>query len=118
MTYITIPRPSDRNQRDFTMLGVMLLVDGLGAVFGGLIQGILQHRAYAEAGYNVLFDPHSTGWAAGGVPCLIVSRQSKGASDRRFKRGQLDAEGISDFAGGFSPETLRECTRGKPSGYG
>lgn len=54
------------------MLGVMLLVDGLGAVFGGLIQGILQHRAYAEAGYNVLFDPHSTGWAAGGVPCLIA----------------------------------------------
>jgi len=49
---------------------------------------------------------------------LIVSRQSKGASDRRFKRGQLDAEGMSDFAGGFSPETLRKCTRGKSSGYG
>jgi hypothetical protein len=47
-----------------------------------------------------------------------VSRQSKGAIDRRFKRGQLDAEGMSDFAGGFSPKTLRECTRGKSSGYG
>lgn len=47
-----------------------------------------------------------------------ISRQPKGVTYGRFKKDQLDVEGMSDFAGGVSPETLRECTRGKPSGYG
>lgn len=50
----------------------MLVVNGLGAIFGGLIQGLFQAQAYADAGYNVQIDPHSAGWAAGGVPHLVV----------------------------------------------
>ena len=50
----------------------MLIVDGLGAMFGGLIQGLFQAQAYADAGYNVLIDPHSAGWAAGGIPHLVI----------------------------------------------
>lgn len=49
----------------------MLVVDGVGAMLGGLTHGLLQARAYAEAGYSVPLDPHSAGWFAGGVPHLI-----------------------------------------------
>ena len=50
----------------------MLIVDGIGALFGGLIQGLLQARAYSDAGYAIPIDPHSAGWVAGGIPHLIV----------------------------------------------
>ena len=59
-------------QLGLRLLGVLLIADGLGAMFGGLIQGMIQARAYAEAGYDVLIDPHSAGWAAGGIPHLII----------------------------------------------
>ena len=50
----------------------MFVVDGVGAIFGGAIQGLFQARAYSDAGYAVPIDPHSVGWAAGGVPHLIA----------------------------------------------
>ena len=59
-------------QLGLRLLGVMLIVDGLGAMFGGLIQGLLQAQAYADAGYDVLIDPHSAGWAAGGIPHFVI----------------------------------------------
>ncbi|MDM4019616.1 hypothetical protein, partial [Roseiconus lacunae] len=59
-------------QLGLRLLGVMLVVDGLGAMLGGLIQGLFHAKAYADAGYNVLIDPHSAGWAAGGIPHLVI----------------------------------------------
>jgi hypothetical protein len=59
-------------QLGLRLLGVMFFVDGVGAVFGGAIQGLFHARAYSDAGYPVPIDPHSVGWAAGGVPHLIA----------------------------------------------
>ncbi|WP_144059472.1 DoxX family protein [Rhodopirellula sallentina] len=54
------------------LLGVMFFVDGLSSIFGGLIQNTFQTQAYAESGYDVAIDPHSAGWAAGGLPYLVA----------------------------------------------
>ncbi len=59
-------------QLGLRLLGVMLVVDGVGAMVGGVIYGLLLARAYSDVGYAVLIDPHSAGWAAGGVPYLIA----------------------------------------------
>ena len=59
-------------QLGLRLLGVMLVVDGVGAMFGGVIQGLLQAWAYSQAGYAVPIDPHSAGWAVGGLPHLIA----------------------------------------------
>ncbi|MFO0817787.1 MAG: hypothetical protein U1A77_07595 [Pirellulales bacterium] len=59
-------------QLGLRLLGVMLIVDGVGAMFGGVIQGLLQARLYADAGYKASIDPHSAGWAAGGIPHLVA----------------------------------------------
>jgi hypothetical protein len=59
-------------QLGLRLLGVMFVVDGVGAMFGGAIQGLFQAQAYSDAGYSVPIDPHSIGWAAGGLPVLIA----------------------------------------------
>lgn len=59
-------------QLGLRLLGVMFVVDGVGAMFGGTIQGLFQAQAYSDAGYSVPIDPHSVGWAAGGLPHLIA----------------------------------------------
>jgi len=59
-------------QLGLRLLGVMLIVDGLGALLGGLVHGLVQGQAYAAEGYGVVVDPHSAGWAAGGIPYLII----------------------------------------------
>ncbi len=59
-------------QLGLRLLGVMLTIDGIGAIFGGVIQGLLQAKAYADAGYAVPLDPHSAGWAAGGIPHIVA----------------------------------------------
>ena len=59
-------------QLGLRLLGVLLVVDGLGAILGGFVQGLIQGRAYAAQGYGVVVDPHSAGWAAGGIPYLII----------------------------------------------
>ncbi|MEL6104932.1 MAG: hypothetical protein AAFU85_02795 [Planctomycetota bacterium] len=59
-------------QLGLRLLGVMLIVNGLGAILGGLVQGLVQARAYAAAGYPIGIDPHSAGWAAGGIPFLVI----------------------------------------------
>lgn len=41
-------------------------------MLGGFVQGLVQGRAYASQGYGVVVDPHSAGWAAGGIPHLII----------------------------------------------
>ena len=58
-------------QLGIRLLGVMFFVDGLSAIFGGLIQNMFQTWAYAESGYDVTVDPHSAGWAAVGLPYLV-----------------------------------------------
>jgi|JI9StandDraft_2_1071091.scaffolds.fasta_scaffold95934_1 hypothetical protein len=59
-------------QLGLRLLGLMLFVDGVGAIFGGAVQGIFQARAYSNAGYEVQLDPHSVAWVASGVPILIA----------------------------------------------
>ncbi|KAA5541911.1 hypothetical protein FYK55_17090 [Roseiconus nitratireducens] len=59
-------------QLGLRLLGVLLVADGLGAILGGFVQGVMQGRAYAAQGYGVVVDPHSAGWAAGGIPHLII----------------------------------------------
>jgi hypothetical protein len=59
-------------QLGLRLLGVMVVVDGVGAMFGGAIQGLVQAQAYSDAGYSVTIDPHSVGWAAGGLPHVIA----------------------------------------------
>lgn len=59
-------------QLGLRLLGVLLVADGLGAILGGFVQGLVQGRAYAAQGYGVVVDPHSAGWAAGGVPLLLI----------------------------------------------
>ncbi|WP_145167529.1 hypothetical protein [Rubripirellula lacrimiformis] len=59
-------------QLGMRLLGVLLVVDGLGAISGGLVQGLVQGRDYAAEGYGFVVDPHSAGWAAGGIPFLII----------------------------------------------
>jgi hypothetical protein len=54
------------------LLGIMFVVEGVGAIFGGSVQWIFQARAYSDAGYEVPIDPHSVGWLAGGIPHLIA----------------------------------------------
>ncbi len=59
-------------QLGLRLLGILLFVDGVTAVFGGLVQGVLYSRAYKDAGYPGTVDPHSLGWAASGIPLLVV----------------------------------------------
>ena len=59
-------------QLGLRLLGIMFVVDGVGAIFGGAVQWIFQARAYSDSGYEVPIDPHSVGWIAGGVPLLIA----------------------------------------------
>ena len=59
-------------QLGLRLLGVLMVVDGMGAMFGGGIQWLLQVAEYANAGYSMTIDPHSAGWVAGGIPSLIV----------------------------------------------
>ena len=50
----------------------MFFVDGLSSIVGGFVQNLFQTWAYAESGYDVTVDPHSAGWAAGGLPYLAA----------------------------------------------
>lgn len=59
-------------QLGLRLLGLMLFVEGVAAIFGGAVQGIFQARAYSIAGYDVQLDPHSVAWVASGVPILIA----------------------------------------------
>ena len=59
-------------QLGLRLLGVMFVLDGVSAIFGGLFQGLMQARAYVNAGYGMHVDPHSVGWAAGGIPHIVV----------------------------------------------
>ena len=54
------------------LLGVMLIVDGVGAICGGLIYGLMQLGAYSAAGYSIPVDAHAAGWAMGGIPYLVA----------------------------------------------
>jgi hypothetical protein len=75
-----VSREADLNRRELLpfaqlglrLLGIMFVVDGLGALCGGMLQGLLQAYAYTSVGYDVPIDPHSVGWVAGGVPHLLV----------------------------------------------
>jgi hypothetical protein len=59
-------------QLGLRLLGIMLVVDGAGALLGGFVQGLFQAKAYLDAGYSLPIDPHSAGWVAGGIPHLIA----------------------------------------------
>lgn len=58
-------------QLGLRLLGVMLVVEGLGAMAGGITYGILVARYYTAMGYPAAIEPHSAGWAAGGILQLI-----------------------------------------------
>ena len=58
-------------QLGLRLLGVFLIVEGAGAILGGLVQGVLQARAYSTAGYPVPIDPHSAAWFSSGLPSLL-----------------------------------------------
>ncbi len=59
-------------QLGLRLVGVLLIADGLGLILGGVVQGLVQGQAYAAQGYGIVVDPHSAGWAAGGIPHLII----------------------------------------------
>lgn len=59
-------------QLGLRLLGVMLVVDGMGALLGGSVQWMLQIVEYSNAGYSTAIDPHSAGWGAGGIPYLVT----------------------------------------------
>lgn len=59
-------------QLGLRLLGIMFVVDGIGAIFGGAVHWLFLAREYSDAGYEVPIDSHSVGWVASGVPLLIA----------------------------------------------
>ena len=59
-------------QLGLRLLGIMFLVDGVSGLLGGATQGMLQIKAYSDAGYELPTDPHSGGWIAGSLPHIVA----------------------------------------------
>lgn len=93
-------------QLGLRLLGVMFFGDGLAIMFGGLVFGVLQAKAYTDAGYDVPVDPQSGGWIAQGVPYMALGLylmlggnwilQSVFAPSRQRQETELAAEDDRD----------------------
>jgi hypothetical protein len=59
-------------QLGLRLLGVLLFVDGIGAVTGGTFYAVILARAYARSGYAYTWDAHSIGWIASGCPLIAA----------------------------------------------
>lgn len=58
-------------QLGLRLLGVMMIVDGAGAVLGGLAYWFVNAKAYWDARIPVPADPQAVGWIMAGIPSLL-----------------------------------------------